>query len=77
MGVGEMGQIIGETVIGETGVGEMGVIHKEDQAVFFTFLYHFMLHYTKIKIIFSIALKWFQRFVPTSLDFIVNLSVNW
>ena len=27
MGVGEMGQIIGETGVGETGVGEMGVIH--------------------------------------------------
>ena len=27
MGVGETGQIIGETGVGETGVGEMGVIH--------------------------------------------------
>ena len=27
MGVGKMGQIIGETGVGETGVGEMGVIH--------------------------------------------------
>ena len=27
MGVGEMGQIIGETGVGEMGVGEMGVIH--------------------------------------------------
>ena len=26
MGVGETGQIIGETGVGETGVGEMGVI---------------------------------------------------
>ena len=25
MGVGELGQIIGETGVGETGVGEMGV----------------------------------------------------
>ena len=28
MGVGETGQIIGETGVGETGVGEMGVIHQ-------------------------------------------------
>ena len=28
MGVGEMGQIIGETGVGEMGVGEMGVIHQ-------------------------------------------------
>ena len=26
MGIGEMGQIIGETGVGEMGVGEMGVI---------------------------------------------------
>ena len=26
MGVGKMGQIIGETGVGKTGVGEMGVI---------------------------------------------------
>ena len=30
MGVGETGQIIGETGVGETGVGEMGVIHLHD-----------------------------------------------
>ena len=29
MGVGETGQIIGETGVGETGVGEMGVIHLD------------------------------------------------
>ena len=29
MGVGEMGQIIGETGVGEMGVGEMGVIPGE------------------------------------------------
>ena len=28
MGVGETGQIIGETGVGETGVGEMGVIRS-------------------------------------------------
>ena len=28
MGVGETGQIIGETGVGETGVGEMGVIQN-------------------------------------------------
>ena len=28
MGVGETGQIIGETGVGETGVGEMGVNRK-------------------------------------------------
>ena len=27
MGVGEMGQIVGETGVAEMGVGEMGVIH--------------------------------------------------
>ena len=29
MGVGETGQIIGETGVGETGVGEMGVIRRK------------------------------------------------
>ena len=29
MGVGETGQIIGETGVGETGVGEMGVIRAD------------------------------------------------
>ena len=29
MGVGEMGQIIGETGVGEMGVGEMGVIQTK------------------------------------------------
>ena len=33
MGVGEMGQIIGETGVGETGVGEMGV-NQRHQAFF-------------------------------------------
>ena len=28
MGLGEMGQIIGQTGVGETGVGEMGVIRE-------------------------------------------------
>ena len=29
MGVGEMGQIIGETGVGEMGVGKMGVIQSD------------------------------------------------
>ena len=31
MGVGETGQIIGETRVGETGVGEMGVNRADSQ----------------------------------------------
>ena len=29
MGIGEMGQIIGETGVGKMGVGEMGVIRRK------------------------------------------------
>ena len=29
MGIGEMGQIIGETGVGKMGVGEMGVIRSD------------------------------------------------
>ena len=36
-----------------------------------------MLHYTGIKKISHIVLQWFHSFVHTSLDSLVNLSVNW
>ena len=44
--------------------------------MFYTVLYDSMLHYTSIKKITHDHL-WFHRFVHTSLDSIVNLSVNW
>ena len=38
MGVGETGQIIGETGVGETGVGEMGVIQLDMVIAYFLIL---------------------------------------
>ena len=51
--------------------------YKEDQAVFLHCFVSFHAPLHKDKENSSIALKWFHRFVHTSLDSIVNLSFNW
>ena len=51
--------------------------YKEDHGVFFDIFYMILCFITQDKENYSWALKLFHRFVHTSLDSIVTLSVNW
>ena len=44
MGVGEMGQIIGETGIGEMGVGETGTSHKNFDVIPLSLIYMYNVY---------------------------------